>query len=100
MLLEAALQEPAPPGERDALLAFTAEVESRLDALAASLRDGQPPAFASLRGEERALAALLGADGDDASAHRAAIAESLDRITDSLDSLARLLGAPAGRADA
>src|SRR5690606_13232183 len=62
MLLEAALQEPAPPPERDALLAFGAGVEARIDALAASLRDGRPPVFASLRADERELAGLLADD--------------------------------------
>lgn len=97
MLLEAALQDPAQPPERDGLLAFAAAVEARIDALAASLRERQPPPVASLRAHERTLAAALADCDVEDSAHRAAVAEALDRITDSLDSLAHLLGAPAPR---
>ncbi len=62
--------------------------------LATSLRDGHAPASAFLRRRERALAAALGDCGDEESAHRAAIAEALDRITDALDSIAHLLATP------
>lgn len=95
MLLEAALQDPAQPPERDGLLAFAAEVEARIDTLATSLRERQVAPVASLRTHERALAAALTDCDVEDSAHRAAVAEALDRITDSLDSLAHLLGAPA-----
>lgn len=93
MLLEAALQEAAQLPERDGLLGFAAGVEHRLDALATSLRQREVPDVTSLRRQERALSALLMGGDDGASAQRAAIAESLDRVTDSLDSLAHLLGA-------
>lgn len=97
MLLEAALQDPAQPPERDGLLAFAADVEARIGTLATCLRERQVPPVASLRAHERALAAALADCDADASPHRAAVAEALDRITDSLDSLAHLLGAPTPR---
>ena len=91
MLLEAALGEAASRPAGIDLLAFASEVEARMQALATSLRDGHAPASAFLRRQERALAAALGDCGEEASAHRAAIAEALDRITDALDSIAHLL---------
>jgi uncharacterized membrane protein YccC len=97
MLLEAALQDPDALRGHDGLTAFAADVEQQLDALAASLREGRAPTLTSLRKQERALAASLTEGGDEGSAHRAAIAEALDRIADSLDSLAHLLCDPAAR---
>jgi len=96
MLLEAALLSSHLQGH-EGLAAFAADVEERIDALAASLRDSRAPASFSLRKQERALAASLVEGSDEGSAQRAAIAEALDRITDSLDSLAHLLGEPATR---
>jgi hypothetical protein len=92
MLLEAALQDPGGLQGHAGLIAFAAEVEAQLDALAMSLRNGHAPTLASLRERERALAASLAEGDDEGSAHRAAVTESLDRIIDSLDSLAHLLG--------
>lgn len=99
MLLEAALQDPAASSGHDGLTAFATDVEKQLDALATSLREGRAPTLTSLRKQERALATSLAEGDDEGSAHRAAIAESLDRITDSLDSLAHLLGDPAAQLD-
>lgn len=100
MLLEAALQDPSHPPEREGLFAFGAEVEARLDDLAASVKAGHAPAIGSLRAHERSLAAALAACSEEDAARRAAVAEALDRITDSLDSLAHLLDEPAGAAPA
>jgi uncharacterized membrane protein YccC len=92
MSLEAVLQDAPTLPARERLLAFAAHIDSSLAALAASLRDGTAPELGNLREEERALAAQLdAATGDDTRGVAAAITEALDRMTDSIDTLAYLL---------
>jgi uncharacterized membrane protein YccC len=92
MSLEAVLQDAPTLPARERLLAFAAHIDTSLAALAASLRDGTAPELGNLREEERALAAQLdAATGDDTRGVAAAITEALDRMTDSIDTLAYLL---------
>ncbi len=93
MSLEAVLQDaPALPA-REHLTEFTTHIDTSLAALAAGLRDGTTPGIENLRERERALAAQLGAaSDDDTSGVVAAIIEAFDRMTDSIDTLAYLLG--------
>jgi hypothetical protein len=92
MSLEAVLQDAPTLPARERLLAFAAHIDTSLAAFAASLRDGTAPELGNLREEERALAAQLdAATGDDTRGVAAAITEALDRMTDSIDTLAYLL---------
>jgi len=62
-------------------------------AASTSLRTGSPPQIVSLREAERELAAHLdtAAKDDEARVIADAVAQALDRITDSIDTLAYLL---------
>jgi uncharacterized membrane protein YccC len=92
MSLEAVLQDAPTLPAREHLLAFAAHIDSSLAALSLSLRDGTTPEISNLREEERALAAQLdAATGDDTRGVAAAIIEALDRMTDSINTLAYLL---------
>ena len=92
MSLEAVLQDAATLPTREHLIAFAARLDSSLAALVKSLRDGTAPEIGNLREEERALATRLDAvSGDSDSGTAAAITEALDRMTDSIATLAHLL---------
>ncbi len=93
MSLEAVLQDAPTLPAHDHLVQFGTHLDSSLAALAAGLRDGTTPTIENLRERERTLAAQLGgASGNGASEVAAAIIEALDRMTDSIDTLAYLLG--------
>lgn len=93
MALEALLLDARTLPDRDRLLAYAARLDAALSALAASLRDeAPPPDLRGLREEERAIAEHLEATaGDDQAGAAAAVAEALDRMTDSVDTLAHVL---------
>ncbi len=93
MSLEAVLQDAPTLPARDRLTEFATHIDGSLTALAAGLRDGTAPAIDSLREKERVLAAQLGAASDtDTNGIAVAIIEALDRMTDSIDTLAYVLG--------
>ena len=75
------------------MLAFGRRVDASLAGLVESLRTGSPPQIVSLREAERELAAHLdtAAKDDEARVIADAVAQALDRITDSIDTLAYLL---------
>jgi uncharacterized membrane protein YccC len=92
MALEAVLDDAPALPERERVLAFAARVDAHLAAIAGSLRSGTPPPTERLRGAERALAEQLeGARGSDAADVAAAVADALDRITDSVDTMAHVV---------
>ncbi len=92
MSLEAVLQDAPTLPTRDRLAEFGTHIDSSLAAVAAGLRDGTAPTIDNLRERERALATQLGSTGGPgASEVAAAIIEALDRMTDSIDTLAHLL---------
>ena len=91
MSLEAALDGASALRGHAALLAFAVRVEASLDQLTATLRDGSSPAIRRLREEERALVKPLVAADDIDNANEAAFVEAIDRITDSIDTLAHLI---------
>jgi len=93
MALEALLLDARTLPDRDRLLAYTTRLDAALSALAASLRDeAPPPDLRGLREEERAIAEHLeAAAGDDQAGVAAAVTEALDRMTDSVDTLAHVL---------
>jgi uncharacterized membrane protein YccC len=90
MALEAArLHQASLPAQAE-VLELAARLDARLAELADCLREGKPPRSGSLRRQERALAAVLGASSGADSACDA-VADAFDRMTDSLDTLAHLL---------
>ena len=93
MALEAVLLDTQALPERERVLAFGRRVDASLAALVESLRTGSPPQIVSLREAERELAAHLdtAAKDDEARVIADAVAQALDRITDSIDTLAYLL---------
>ena len=92
MALEAVWPDSAVLPQRQRVLAFASRIDASLAQLVASLRDGRTPAIARLREEERTLARELEAvAGDDPGGIAASVAEALDRMTDSVDTLAHLL---------
>jgi len=95
MSLEAALQDAHDLPERVALAAFSARIETRLAALAATLREESPNAPEDnddLRADERSVAERLGATADEHRARLAAeVIETFDRMTDSIDTLAHVV---------
>lgn len=98
MSLEAVLQDAPGLPQRDRVLAFAARADQALAAIAAALREGSPLHLLSLRGEERLLAETLAAEASADEATRTAlvaVADTCDRIADSVDTLAYLLR-PAG----
>lgn len=93
MSLEAVLQDAPELPARDRLIEFATQIDLSLAAVAKSLRDGTTPAIRNLRERERALAAQLGTGtGTGSSEVTSAIIEALDRMTDSIDTLAYVLG--------
>lgn len=92
MSLEAVLQDAPTLPARDRLVEFGAHIDRSLAVIAAGLRDGSAPTIDNLRERERALATQLGAASEaGANEVAAAIIEALDRMTDSIDTLAYLL---------
>ena len=92
MALEAVWPEAERLPQRERVLAFATRIDASLAALAARLRDAAAPLPASLREDERQLTAELerGA-GLDSNGAAASVAEALDRIVDSIDTLSHLL---------
>jgi uncharacterized membrane protein YccC len=93
MALEAVLLDADALPEREHVQAFASRMDECLAALAMSLRDQSPaPDVSHLREEERALVERFDASGDAGAADfKAAVSEALDRMTDSIDTLAYLL---------
>ncbi|MEO6690142.1 MAG: FUSC family protein [Dokdonella sp.] len=93
MALEAVLLDADALPERERVQAFAARIDESLAALVISLREDAPaPDVSHLREEERALAERFAAVGDaDAVGIAAAVYEALDRMTDSIDTLAYLM---------
>ncbi len=88
--LEAVLRDGHPLPALEALPAFAQQADQALSELIACLVDGGIPAPATLRGAERQLSDALAAlpDGSPATA---ALADTIDRITDSIGTLTHLL---------
>lgn len=93
MALEAVLLDADALPEREHVQAFASRMDECLAALATSLRDQSPaPDVSHLREEERTLVERFDASGDaGAIDFKAAVSEALDRMTDSIDTLAHLL---------
>jgi uncharacterized membrane protein YccC len=94
MALEAVLMDAPDVVHDEAILGFGERVDAALRAIATSLREQRPPAFAALRPEERKLAAQLESNSDVEAEERyvaAAIAHAFDRLTDSIDTLAHVM---------
>jgi uncharacterized membrane protein YccC len=102
MALEAVLIDAPDIVHGAPLLRFGERVDAALRAIATSLREQRPPAFAALRIEERKLAAELDAAAmsEEERQVASAIAHALDRITDSVDTLAHVIASTASRANA
>jgi uncharacterized membrane protein YccC len=100
MALEAATRDAGALPEEGRVRAFLRTVCGNLQVLAGALRDGSVPVIVPLRGEERALNTALAAvaSDDDARSAADAVAEALDRLTDSVDTLAHLLRRADGEA--
>ena len=93
MALEAVLQDSAERPAQDQVRAFAVRVDASLVAIADGLRHDHPVQIDSLRLAERALAKTLGAvvEGE-ARSVAIAIGDACDRVTDSIGTLAHLLG--------
>jgi uncharacterized membrane protein YccC len=93
--LEAVLRDRAGLPPLPELGAFAGEIDAALAAQSAFLREGTPLPASSPRAAERALAAALAADGAWAGSPAAiAIADTCDRLADSIDTLSHVLRAP------
>ncbi len=99
MALEAVLMDAPDIAHGAPVLQFGERVDAALRAIATSLREQRPPAFAALRIEERKLAAELDAAmaSDEERQVAAAIAHAFDRITDSVDTLAHVIASVPAR---
>ncbi|WP_099206739.1 FUSC family protein [Xanthomonas citri] len=103
LLLEAVLRDGHPLPTLDALPSFAQQADEALSAVIDGLRTGGTPAAATLRNAERQLSDALAALPDSSPA-TAALADTIDRVTDSIGTLTHLLraarpasaGAPAG----
>jgi len=93
MALEAVLDDASALPQREHVLAFAARVDAALAAIAESLRSGTAPNVERLRGAERQLAEALDATPEEHDARNIAnaVSDALDRVTDSVDTLAHLL---------
>src|SRR3546814_6494726 len=90
--LEAALREEVALPQLPELSAFAGEVDDALSAIAVALRDRTMPQVRSPRPAERKLAKAVADDPALATSHAGmAIADTCDRIADSIDTLAHLL---------
>ncbi|MEA9480731.1 FUSC family protein [Xanthomonas campestris] len=96
--LEAVLRDGHPLPALDGLPAFAEQADQALAELSACLREGRVPAPATLRTAERGVSDALTALPDGLPA-AAALADTIDRITDSIGTLTHLLR-PARRATA
>lgn len=96
--LEAVLRDGHPLPALDGLPAFAEQADQALAELSACLREGRVPAPATLRTAERGVSDALAALPDGLPA-AAALADTIDRITDSIGTLTHLLR-PARRATA
>jgi len=104
MALEAARQGPVELPARAAVTEFAARVDASVSAIASGLRSNAAPSLdTGLRAAQRALTAAVeaAARSDEERALAAAWIEASDRIVDSVDTLAHLLGEKKGlRAEA
>ncbi|MEO7431112.1 MAG: FUSC family protein [Dokdonella sp.] len=93
MSLEAVLLDARELPERERVAAFATRIDEGFAGLSASLRDhAAVPDLAHLRAEERDLAESLESAGDESrAAVAAAVIEALDRMVDSMDTLAHLM---------
>lgn len=90
--LEAVLRDEGALPNLPELATFAGDVDQALAAIAQSLRDGTRPPQVSLRPAERHLARALAADEPLAATPAGmAVADSCDRIADSVDTLSYLL---------
>jgi uncharacterized membrane protein YccC len=90
--LEAALRDEGALPQLPELSAFAGEDDAALAAIADALRDRTPPQVRSPRPAERQLAKALASDEKlAASPAGMALADTCDRIADSIDTLAHLL---------
>ena len=90
--LEAVLRDEGALPQLPELTAFAAEVDAALTSIADALRQRTVPQVRSLRAAERELASALARDEALASgASGMALADTCDRIADSVDTLAHLL---------
>ncbi|MEA9575329.1 FUSC family protein [Xanthomonas campestris] len=96
--LEAVLRDGHPLPALDGLPAFAEQADQALAELSACLREGRVPTPATLRTAERGVSDALAALPDGLPA-AAALADTIDRITDSIGTLTHLLR-PARRATA
>ncbi|WP_407460954.1 FUSC family protein [Xanthomonas campestris pv. raphani] len=96
--LEAVLRDGHPLPALEGLPAFAEQADQALAELSACLREGRVPAPATLRTAERGVSDALTALPDGLPA-AAALADTIDRITDSIGTLTHLLR-PARRATA
>lgn len=90
LLLEAVLRDGHPLPTLDALPAFAERADQALAELIACLADGGTPAAATLRSAERTLSDALAALPD-SSPTTVALADTIDRVTDSIGTLTHLL---------
>ncbi|MFA1750544.1 FUSC family protein [Xanthomonas campestris] len=88
--LEAVLRDGHPLPALDGLPAFAEQADQALAELSACLREGRVPAPATLRTAERGVSDALTALPDGLPA-AAALADTIDRITDSIGTLTHLL---------
>jgi len=90
--LEAVLRDEGALPQMPELAEFATEVDRALAAIADALREGKPPQLFSPRAVERRLAEALAQDATLASTPAGmALADTCDRIADSVDTLAHLL---------
>ncbi|WP_207306806.1 FUSC family protein [Xanthomonas oryzae] len=90
LLLEAVLSDGHPLPTLEALPAFAQQADQALSELIDCLRNGGIPAVATLRNAERQLSDALAALPD-SSPTTAALADTIDRVTDSIGTLTHLL---------
>ncbi|MGD4884439.1 FUSC family protein, partial [Xanthomonas citri pv. citri] len=90
LLLEAVLRDGHPLPTLDALPSFAQQADEALSAVIDGLRTGGTPAAATLRNAERQLSDALAALPDSSPA-TAALADTIDRVTDSIGTLTHLL---------
>ncbi|MGS0616148.1 FUSC family protein [Xanthomonas oryzae pv. oryzicola] len=90
LLLEAVLSDGHPLPTLEALPAFAQQADQALSELIDCLRNGSIPAAATLRNAERQLSDALAALPD-SSPTTAALADTIDRVTDSIGTLTHLL---------
>ncbi|UNE64185.1 FUSC family protein [Xanthomonas oryzae] len=90
LLLEAVLSDGHPLPTLEALPTFAQQADQALSELIDCLRNGGIPAAATLRNAERQLSDALAALPD-SSPTTAALADTIDRVTDSIGTLTHLL---------